>query len=207
MFEVKKTKDETLFIGNWIDILHFGEVFSKIYKEQREMISYGSFCGTLDEYALHLGYSSPASSLFRKRLEELEKIGIAEIVPYSEEFFKEHKNEFTWYVDENNRGKRCIMIKDKNEIIPILMKLEDKDLPRAEHPIKKKGVDKRNENNEKRLHDSRITQENIDLVKNLIMGYRNSKLSDTMNFEEYIRYMMPKKKAEILLYVNEHMKD
>ena len=94
MFEVKKTKDETLFIGNWVDILHFGEVFSKIYKEQREMISYGSFCGTLDEYALHLGYSSPASSLFRKRLEELEKIGIAEIVPYSEEFFKEHKNEF-----------------------------------------------------------------------------------------------------------------
>jgi hypothetical protein len=39
MFEVKKTKDETLFIGNWVDIFHFGEIFSKIYKEQREMIS------------------------------------------------------------------------------------------------------------------------------------------------------------------------
>lgn len=61
------------------DMFEFAKRYALLYKEQKEMIEHGDFKGTIDEYALALGYSAPASSLFRNRFKELVKLGILDI--------------------------------------------------------------------------------------------------------------------------------
>ena len=61
------------------EVIEFAKRYSLLYKEQKEMIEYGDFEGSIDEYALKLGYSAPASTLFRNRCKQLERLGILEI--------------------------------------------------------------------------------------------------------------------------------
>lgn len=72
--------DEDKVYGSFSAMIEFGKRYRLLYKEQVEMIDYGDFEGTIDEYALTLGYSAPASMLFRIRFSELESLGILEVI-------------------------------------------------------------------------------------------------------------------------------
>lgn len=85
MFEVKDTPYEKIMVGNPVDIVEFTKRWNMLYKEQHEMLLNGSFEGSIDEYALYLGYSAPASSAFRRKLQYLVKLGL---VVYTDRSFE-----------------------------------------------------------------------------------------------------------------------
>lgn len=103
----------------------FAKKYSLLFKEQKAMIDFGSFTGTWDEYAYSVGYSIPASCLFRTRCRELEKFGILTIVKD-----KENKK-ITWNV------------KSKGEIIDIICSMSESDFSFSINTTVNKHVDNR----------------------------------------------------------------
>lgn len=178
------------------EIIHFGDMWSHLYKEQKAMIDNGSFCGTLDDYALRLGYSSPASALLRNRLEGLVTLGIAEVVSYDEEFYKLHEQEFVnSVIKSNTKYIKCIFIKSKEEIISILSNLKENDFPQV-HLTPKKNVDKRKYANDKR----RCAKTNVMLMNEFKNKYFAEKINEKKSFKDYLSEdcKLSAKKVDIL---------
>lgn len=88
--------DEDKIYGSFSAMIEFGKRYRLLYKEQVEMIDYGDFEGTIDEYALTLGYSAPASMLFRIRFGELESLGILEVIDVKREGERRHIKKFQY---------------------------------------------------------------------------------------------------------------
>lgn len=155
MFGINQ-EDKSIMTGTFVDVLEFGKRWSRLYTEQRTMLGFGSFCGTLDEYALALGYSAPASSPFRKRLAQLVSLGLVKVEKCTDELFEENRYEFVWYTDPDpegsDRGRVCIFVPYWSDLINLILSLGSDSLPisdRTRHGCKddrKKANQKRREN-------------------------------------------------------------
>ena len=116
------------------EVIEFAKKYSLLHKEQKEMIDYGDFEGSIDEYALKLGYSAPASTLFRNRCKELERLGILGITG-------------------NTKIKKFHI---KSDLINALLNAPVCEFSYIGNIIKKKNADRRKEYNEKK----KITRQN-----------------------------------------------
>lgn len=61
------------------NLFEFYERYNRLPNMQKEILNHNSFKGTIDEYALKLGYGAPASMPFRKAAEELNTLGLITI--------------------------------------------------------------------------------------------------------------------------------
>ena len=105
MFEVKETKDEELMIGTFVDVYEFADRWERFSTFQRAALKSNSYVGTLDDFALHVGYSAPMGMIYRKQLIELQEIGLIKVVDFNKEYYEKYKNEFDYYDFEKSKEK------------------------------------------------------------------------------------------------------
>ena len=103
MFEVKETEDEELMIGTFVDVYEFADRWERFSTFQRAALKSNSYVGTLDDFALYVGYSAPMGMIYRKQLTELQEIGFIKVVDFNEEFYNRYKNEFDYYDFEKSK--------------------------------------------------------------------------------------------------------
>ena len=65
------------------NLFEFYERYNRLPNMQKEILNHNSFKGTIDEYALQLGYGAPASMPFRKATEELNALGLIAVTVIS----------------------------------------------------------------------------------------------------------------------------
>ena len=174
MFQIK---DKEL-VGTSTDIFEFAKRYNLLYKEEREMIDFGDFHGSIDDYALALGYSAPASTIFRNRVRELERLGILEITDCD--------------VADRRHSIKKFHFKSHSEIINLIINLPLSDFSyrkdkhfvkkncdkREEYSLKKrKGVERKIKNETKveilELYSNGVSQSNIARKFNVSRQYIN----------------------------------
>lgn len=160
MFERVQGTFQELLLGSEVDVIEFAKRYNCLHEAQKEMLKYGNYIGTIDEYALELGYACPASNPFRKDFEKLVAMDIAVRVPYDEGYAETH--------DFSNRSekitKRTEMFLISTNWINGILKAEGSCFKSRSSSIQRQGNDIRVEANKRRrqryLRDKKLKEEN-----------------------------------------------
>ena len=155
MFEEKEVGSEVLMIGTFVDVYEFADRWSRFSTFQKAVLKANSFVGTLDDFAIYLGYSAPMGTLYRKQIIELQEIGLIMIISFNEEFYNTYKNEFDYYDFKHSpkrKNVKMFFILKPFELANKLLECNMDKLPdhSGTGPAKRKSVDRREECNQKR---------------------------------------------------------
>ena len=155
MFEVKETKCEELMIGTFVDVYEFADRWSRFSTFQKAVLRANSFVGTLDDFAIYLGYSAPMGTLYRKQIIELEELGLITVEDFNKDVYESRKEVFDYYDFEHSpkrKNVKMFFIPRPFELANILLECDVAKLPdhSGTGPAKRKSVDRREECNQKR---------------------------------------------------------
>lgn len=157
MFELKNTEYETQMIGTFVDVLEFGERWSKFSTFQKSVLKACSYVGTLDDFALSLGYSAPMATMYRKQLIELEKGNLIHIVDFDKDYFERNKEIFDYYdfgqtAYKHRKNTKMIFIPNTCDVINRILKLSPDKLPQHDNigPMRRTSNDNRANANKRR---------------------------------------------------------
>lgn len=165
MFEVKETKGEELMIGTFVDVYEFADRWERFSTFQKAALKANSYVGTLDDFALYVGYSAPMGMIYRKQLVELQEIGLIQIADFNEKFYETHKDGFDYYDYEKSkeesknrkypkRNIKMFFTKNPSALANIILATPVDKLPAHNNKnnanIEKKHVDLREVQNAKR---------------------------------------------------------
>ena len=149
-------------------VFDFAKRYNLLYKEEKEMIDYGDFRGSIDDFALALGYSAPASTIFRNRVRELERLGILEITDCD--------------VADKRHSMKNFHFKARDEIINIILNLPLSEFSYSTAKPLKKNVDKRQEYSAKRRKGRKIESVSKSKILELyVHGLSQSDIARKMN--------------------------
>ena len=160
MFESKLVNGECPFIGNFVDVFEFGERWNRFSSFQKAVLKSNCYVGTLDDFALHLNYSAPMASPYRKQIEELEKCGLIHVVDFNQKYFESHKEGFDYYDFEHSPKRRSVkmfFIPEPSKLVNMILMEKLNNLPDHNNngSIVKKSHDLRDVQNAKRRNKKR----------------------------------------------------
>ena len=160
MFEVKETKGEELMIGTFVDVYEFADRWERFSTFQRAALKANSYVGTLDDFALYVGYSAPMGMIYRKQLIELQNLNLINIVEYNEKFYESHKEDFDYYDFEHSKkngikkNTKMFFTRSPAQLANYILTLKKEELPehnnRNNAKIERKHGDLREVQNAKR---------------------------------------------------------
>lgn len=160
MFEIKYTESkEELMIGTFVDVYEFANRWNKFSTFQKAVLKSNQYVGTLDDFALNVGYSAPMATPHRKQLRELVQLGLIHIADYDEKFYEKFKDTFDNYDFEQRKDKtylksvKFFFIGTPSDIANGILKLKSENLPKYDSIGKatvRKNVDNREIFNQKR---------------------------------------------------------
>ena len=153
MFEVKETRGEELMIGTFVDVFEFAERWGRFSSFQKAALKANCYVGTLDDFALYVGYSAPMGTIYRRELKELEVAGLIRITNFSKGFYESHKDDFDHYdfdkKSDSNYPKRNVKMfftYNPSKLANLIL-LADKDKLPDHSNRKNKIVERKNQDN------------------------------------------------------------
>ena len=155
MFEEKDVGSEVQMIGTFVDVYEFADRWSRFSTFQKAVLRANSFVGTLDDFAIYLGYSAPMGTLYRKQIIELEEIDLVNVEDFDKDIYESRKKVFDYYDFEHSpkrKNVKMFFIPRPFELANKLLECNMDKLPdhSGTGPAKRKSVDRREECNQKR---------------------------------------------------------
>lgn len=155
MFEVKETKDEELMTGTFVDVYEFADRWSRFSTFQKAALKSNSYVGTLDDFALNVGYSAPMGNIYRKQLIELEELGFIHITDFNQKFYEQNKDEFDYYDFEHGpkrKNTKFFFIPNPAKLANMILSTDINKFPdhSGKGPIERKSHDIRDIQNDRR---------------------------------------------------------
>lgn len=157
MFEIKYTESkEQLMIGTFVDVYEFADRWNKFSTFQRAVLKSNQYVGTLDDFALNVGYSAPMATLYRKQLQELIDLALIHVTDYNEEFYQKFKDTFDNYDFEQRKDRyylkavKFFFIGTPSDIANRILNLKSEDLP--DHTCSNRSIVRKNTDGRKALN-------------------------------------------------------
>ena len=161
MFEIKETTGEELMIGTFVDVYEFAKRWECFSTFQKAAMKANCYVGSLDDFALYVGYSAPMGMIYRKQLAELQKLSLINIADFNEKYYESHKDGFDHYDFEKakasnypKRGVKMFFTKTPAELANFILTIPSDKLPchtnRNNRKIVRKNGDLRDVQNAKR---------------------------------------------------------
>jgi len=162
MFEEKEVGTEVQMIGTFVDVYEFADRWSRFSTFQKAALKSNSYVGTLDDFALNVGYSAPMGNIYRKQLIELEELELIHITDFDQKFYEQNKDIFDYYDYEHGlkrKNTKFFFIPNPAKLANMILSADISKFPdhSGKGPIERKSHDIRDIQNDKRrkLHKNK----------------------------------------------------